>query len=227
MKLKSVLFVVLGMGMAVSSFAQMNIEFGAKGGFNFSGLNLSPGGKLYSTKYHTALGFHIGGYALIKLTKVSIQPEILYSSQGQYFTTSTYSNLKTTLNYLNIPVMVKYNLGGSPLYIQAGPQFGILVSSKGDLNQIENGFIAGQPTFNQNLNRYLNSTDFGIAFGAGIKLPAKLDASIRYTIGITDINKNSAGSTFAGGLQPSFSTAYTRNQVFQVSVGYMLRKFGK
>jgi hypothetical protein len=63
--------------------------------------------------------------------------------------------------------------------------------------------------------------------GVGINLPVNLNLNVRYNIGITDINKNSGGATFSDGLQPSFSTAYTRNQVLQVSLGYRLGKLGK
>jgi len=227
MKLNRILVVACILGMVQCSFAQKLVEVGVKGGLNYSDLNLSKDGRLYSTKYHAGIGYHIGGYALMKLTKsFSIQPELLYSNQVQYFSTPNYSNLKTTLNYINIPVMFKYYLTGS-LNIQVGPQFGILASSKGDLNQIQGGNFAGPPIFNQDLSNFLKSTDFSIAFGAGINFSANLNLTVRYTIGITDINKNSGGATFPGGLQPSFSTAYTRNQVLQVSLGYALRKFGK
>jgi hypothetical protein len=226
MKLKGIALVVFALGVTQCSFAQKIVEVGAKGGLNYSNLNLSVDGRLYGTNYHAGVGYHIGGYALIKLKKFSIQPELLYSNQNQLFTTPYYSNLKTTLNYINIPVMFKYYLTGS-LNVQAGPQLGILTSSTGDLVQIQNSNFTGQPISNQNLNSYLKSTDFSIAFGAGINLPLNLNLSVRYTIGVTDINKNSGGATFPGGLQPSFSTAYTRNQVLQVSVGYQLRKFGK
>ena len=226
MKLNGIVFVVCALGIVQFSFAQKLVEVGAKGGLNYSNLNLSKDGRLYGTYYHAGVGYHIGGYALINLKKLSIQPELLYSYQVQYFTTPNYSNLKTALNYINIPIMFKYYLTGS-LHIQAGPQLGILASSKGDLNQIQNGNFAKLPILNQDLSSYLKSTDFSIAFGAGINLPVNLNLSVRYTIGINDINKNSGGATFPGGLEPSFSTAYTRNQVFQVSIGYALRKFGK
>ncbi len=226
MKLIRVLFVICALGVSSFSFAQL-VEIGAKGGLNLSNLNLSPDGKLVGTNYHGAIGYHLGGYALIKLKKISLQPELLYSTQGQYFTTVSYSNLKTTLNYINIPIMIKYYLTGS-LHIQAGPQFSILASSKGDLNQIQGGNFAGPPVFNQNLSSYLKRTDFALAFGAGINLPVNLNLSIRYNIGITDINKNTGSQVpFPGDLQPSFSTAYTRNQVLQISIGYKLREFKK
>ncbi len=226
MKFLKIFFSLSCFLMAQISVAQLKIEVGAKGGLNYSALNLSKDGRLSGTNYHPAIGYHLGGYALIKFTKFAIQPELVYSSQGQYFTTPYYSNLKTTLNYINIPVMFKYYPVGS-LNIQVGAQLSLLASSKGDLNEIQNGSFVGQPVTNQDLSSYLKSTDFAIAFGAGINLPANLNLSIRYNIGITDINKNTGGATFAGGLQPSFSTAYTRNQVLKISVGYQLRKFGK
>ena len=226
MQLNRILLITCAVGIVQFSFAQKIVEVGVKGGLNYSNQNLSKDGRLYSTYYHAGVGYHIGGYALIKFKKFAIQPELLYSNQNQYFTTPNYSNLKTTLNYINIPVMFKYYPTGS-LNVQAGPQFGILASSKGDLNNVQGGVFAGQPVFNQDLSSYLKSTDFSIVVGAGINLPANLNLAVRYTIGITNINKNSPGATFPNNLEPSFSTAFTRNQVFQVSVGYALRKFGK
>ncbi len=228
MKLNRIVFVVCVFGVQYS-FAQKDIELGAKAGLNYSNLNLSADGKLAGTIYHSSIGYHLGGYALIKLKKkISVQPEIVYSSQGQYFTTPFYSNLKTTLNYVNIPIIFKYYPVGS-LNIQLGPQFGILAGSKGDLIPIDNlGNFAGPPVFNRNLNSYMKGFDFSIAFGAGINLLANLNLSVRYNVGITDINKNSVShATFPDGLQPSFSTAFTRNQVLQVSIGYAIRKVAK
>jgi hypothetical protein len=225
MKLKGIVVVFCVFGVMQFSLAQKKIEWGAKAGFNYSSLNLSPDGKLTGTNYHPSLGYHIGGYAVIKLKKVSLQPELVYSVQGQYFSTVAYSNLKTTLNYLNVPVLVKYYLTGG-LHILAGPQFGILVGSKGDLNPYSNTGLAGAPVFNQNLNSYLKSTDIALVFGAGINLPVNLNLSVRYNVGLTDINKNSGSQEYFP-LQPSFSTAYTRNQVLQISVGYRIHKVGK
>lgn len=206
--------------------AQSKVEVGVKGGLNYSSFNLNSSGRLASVNYNPSVGFHLGGYALIKFAKLGLQPEVIFSRQGQYFSTPYNTNLQTPLNYINVPVMIKYYVVGS-LNVQVGPQLGILMGSKGDLIQIQNGFITGQPVHNQNLNNYLKGTDFSIAFGAGINLPANLNFSVRYNIGISDINKNSGDASFSGGLQPSFSTAYTRNQVLQVSIGYQLRKLGK
>lgn len=223
--LKSLLIIGLGIVSHVS-VAQLRMDIGAKAGMNYYGLNLSSAGKLASVNYNSGVGFQVGGYALIKISKFAIQPEIVYSRQGQYFTTSYNSNLATRLNYINIPVIVKYYLIGG-LNVQAGPQLGILVGSKGDLLPLaSDGNINGQPIFGQKLNDYVNPIDFSVAFGAGLDLPFGGSLTVRYNLGISDINKNS-GSTATRTQTASISTATTNNQVLQVSLAYRLKKIGK
>ncbi len=226
MKLTRVLIVACALGVSSFSYAQI-VEVGAKAGFNYSSLNLSSDGKLTGTNYHPSLGYHLGGYAVYQLKKLTFQGELVYSVQGQYFSTVAYSNLKTTLNYINVPVLIKLYAGGR-IHLLAGPQLGILVASKGDLNPYSAAGLAGAPVFNQNLNSYLKRTDIALVFGAGIDLPFNFNLGVRYNVGLTDINKNSGSQEpFPGGLQPSFSTAYTRNQVFQATLGYKIPKYSK
>lgn len=62
------------------------------------------------------IGFHVGGFAEIKLSdKFVFQPELLYSSQGDKESASFSEdgfteNFDTTnkISYLNIPLMAKY-----------------------------------------------------------------------------------------------------------------------
>lgn len=221
MKLKSALIVCFALiALIQTSKAQLKTEFGVKGGLNISGLSLSSDKKLPSVKYNNLKGFHAGVYALVRVGKLGIQPEIVYSQQGQLYNAPTYSNLRTDLAYINIPIIIKYYLVGG-LNLQAGPQMSILASAKGDLVQVSSGG-AGQPVFGQNLKGYLNGTDYSFAFGAGLDLPAGINLGIRYNIGLSNINKFKGGDP-----SPSFSLATTHNQVFQLSVGYRFLKLGK
>ncbi|MBI1767501.1 MAG: PorT family protein [Bacteroidetes bacterium] len=207
--------------MSKMSSAQIKIELGLKCGLNISGLALSSDGKLVGAKYNNLNGFHGGAYGLFRLKKFAIQPEIIYSRQGQVYTTPNYSNLRTDLNYVNVPVMIKfYPVGG--INIQIGPQLGFLLSAKGDLVTLSNGNV-GQAILNQDLKNYLNSTDFSIAVGAGLDLPLGINIGVRYNYGVSNINKFSGGSNDT----PSFSVAKTQNQVIQFSIGYRIRKIGK
>jgi hypothetical protein len=61
----------------------------------------------------------------------SIQPELLYAQQGtkislSYEVTNSHYKSNLDLNYLNIPVMLKYYVLKG-LTVQAGPQIGILL----------------------------------------------------------------------------------------------------
>jgi len=206
-----------------ASVAQIKMDIGVKAGLNVTGLALSSDGKL-PLNYHNRTGYHIGAYASIRLSKLAIQPEIVYSRQGQNFTTNNYSNLSSDLNYINIPVIAKYYVLGD-IYVLAGPQMGFLVGSKGDLINGTNAGIIGYQ-LRQDLSKYTNSFDLSFAIGAGFDLPLGMNLSFRYNVGLSDINKNS-GVTTAINPKPSFSTAKTQNQAIQISIGYRLFKKGK
>ncbi|MGC4023119.1 MAG: porin family protein [Cyclobacteriaceae bacterium] len=206
------------------SFAQLRADFGMKAGWNVTGLELNSGGKLVGLTYNNRSGYHIGGYASFRFKKFAVQPELIYSRQGQNFTTPNYSNLNSDLKYINIPVIIKYYLVGG-LNLQVGPQFGFLASAKGDLMQVDNAGNISATTRGQDLKSYLKGTDLSIGIGAGIDIH-RVNLTIRYNIGVSDINTHS-GSSYPNGVQPSFSTAKTQNQVVQFSVGYRFYKIGK
>jgi len=212
------------------SSAQLKMEVGAKAGMNIAGLGLSSDGKLAGVNYNGRVGFHLGAYGLIRKGKLGVQPEIVYSQQGQTYNTPNYHGLRSNLGYINVPIVFKYYPVGG-LSIQAGPQFGLLVAAKGDLIQTvySNGASSlGQASLDQDLKSYLNSTDFSIVFGAGLDLPWGLNLTFRYNYGVSNINKypggNSSGGTTEG---PLFSVAKTQNQVIQISLSKKLYKIGK
>jgi hypothetical protein len=115
--IKSLLSVL---AICVFSFsnAQGNINFGAKAGLNLATLTGDVQGE------ETKTGFHIGGMAEISLNdKFSVQPELLFSTQG---TDSEFGDDGINLSYINLPVMAKYYVTEG-LSIEAGPQIGFLV----------------------------------------------------------------------------------------------------
>ena len=100
------------------SWSQAQLSFGLKGGPNFATLDTksSPG-----LNYKNRTGFHAGAFALIKLTKIGIQPELIFSQQGSTVRYDS-KNYDANYSYINIPVMLKlYTIAG--INIQAGPQF--------------------------------------------------------------------------------------------------------
>ncbi len=200
-----------------AAFGQAEIAFGVKGGLNFATLN---GVSSPSAAYSNSTGFHAGGYFLFKFTKIGIQPEIIFSKQGHDFSYSG-SNYTSAINYINIPIMLKLYIAAG-LNLQAGPQFGFLASSKGDVyNSATSGISTGQ-----DLKNFVKSTDFSVGLGVGWDLPFGLNFTARYNMGLSDINKLSGGSV-PSGLVSSMGTSEAKNQVFQLSAGFRLFKFGK
>lgn len=197
---KITLSLVAALAIGFSANAQTpDVKIGAKGGLNIANLNGSD------TDGNSRAAFHIGAVAEIFVNeKFSIQPELLYSSQGLKYDVydiniegSTYSTSKssesTKLDYITIPVMAKYYIVKG-LNIQAGPQFAFNVNAKDAGEDIKDN---------------VKSFDFGVNFGAGYELPIGLFFDARYNVGLTNVAKKFEG------VQPK-----AKNGVFQLSVGY-------
>lgn len=192
----TILFVMLGVQ---ASLAQASVSLGLKAGLNFANVNASTP----ATVYDSRTGYHAGAFVNIKLTKLAIQPEVIYSVQGSSVTVGGV-NIDSELNYVNIPIILKlYLVGGFNL--QAGPQFGFLASAVGPV-------VSGSTVVSGDIKNTLNSSDTSIALGAGFDIK-KLTIDARYNLGISEVN-NAAGSSA------------TKNQVFQLSLGFKLFKFG-
>ncbi|SDH51209.1 porin family protein [Myroides phaeus] len=162
-----------------------DVKIGVKGGLNIATLTGEGSSSL--------TGFNIGGVAEIFVNeKFSVQPEILYSTQGAEYSIFK-KDIKAELHYINVPVMAKYYVYEG-LNIQAGPQFGFNVKSEldgKDIKDMTKGF------------------DFGLNLGLGYELPVGVFFDARYNFGLTDTFKSQAGVK-----------SDTKNSVFQISVGY-------
>ncbi len=159
--MKKLIFAIIVL-FSFSTVQAQIVQFGLKGGYNSATLSGLDGNKALS-------GFHVGALAEIDIVFMSIQPELVYSTQGSAFD----SGDDVKLDYLNVPVMAKLNLL-KILYLEAGPQFGFLLSAKDGSDDIKDN---------------LNSTDIAVGVGAGVELFDKFDVGLRYNFGITDVNK--------------------------------------
>jgi len=211
-KIKILLFAMIAMGAFRATDAQAQFAIGIKGGVNFANLD---GANSVSVAYDKRTGYHLGAYVMFKFTKIAIQPEILFSQQGQNFTYNG-QDLKSNFDYITVPVMFKlYLIGG--LNLQAGIQAGFLSSSSGDVyNTATSTVVRGQ-----DMSSFVHSTDWSAPVGIGFDLPLGLNITARYNIGISEVNKQ-AGSTVPPVLISSMGTNSAKNQVFQVSVGFKI-----
>lgn len=192
MEMKKKLFLVL---CIICTFFQSEaqVHFGVKAGYNLSDIYLS--GTNVTSEVKSKSGFNAGVFSTIQLSKLfTIQPEVYYSEQGAQRKDSS-ANLN--YNYLNVPVLIKYQLY-SGIFIETGPQIGFLLNSS-----------YKSTTFSEDLNFISKSTAFSWAFGAGYKLSSiNLGFDIRYNLGISNIQTYSWTTT---------------NSVFQLDLFYLFK----
>ncbi len=190
--MKKIIFIALFF-ISTASFSQ-GFQLGLKGGVNVSNYT---GGNISSD---ALLGFHVGGIFNFMLGKAfSIQPEVLFSSQGAKYTSSgNKNNLK--VSYINVPVMAKLNFGN--VYLEAGPQVGFKAGENAN-----NG--------NQTINNFAKNLDLSIGAGIGYHGRSGLGIGARYMAGISKVG-NFQTST-ANTINPDF-----KNSVLQFSVFYTL-----
>jgi hypothetical protein len=195
--MKSTLILVLAtLFFSTASFAQLT--FGIKGGANITKVE----GKSFSEEFR--YGYHLGGFATIKLAgRLGIQPEVLfnqYNTRVDSSFKSVYSNALSIsnyqdvkLNYLTIPILLNYKLANI-ISLQAGPQFGVLISQ--DKNLLQNG----QEAF--------KNGELSLVGGVQLNL-SKFRLSGRYLVGLNNISDVSSQNKW-------------KNQGFQLSVGLAL-----
>ncbi|MBO9584275.1 MAG: PorT family protein [Flavobacterium sp.] len=210
MKKSILIFCALFSGATILAQSE-KVKLGVKGGVNISSLTFDESELNSSAKY----GFTAGLMAEIPLAKkLSIQPEILYSQQGVKMTFSdpevTNSNYRSTisLNYLNIPVMLKYYVANG-LSLQAGPQIGILLKAN---NKSQDNFLGYENHENYNLSEYSNGVDTSINLGLGYQFKNKFYADARYNISYSNVFKDPNDTYIIHNDM--------KNRVFQITVGY-------
>ena len=175
----------------VSMNAQ-EVKFGAKAGVNFATVTGDD-----TDGVDSRTSFHVGGVAEIMVSdKFSVQPELLYSSQGYSFNDGF--DIDIMLDYINIPVMAKFYVADN-LSLEAGPQVGFLVSAKGKAQ--------GET---EDIKDFVKGMDFGLNIGLGYKMETGLNFGARYNLGLSNINDGEGSDEFKN-----------QNGVFQISIGYM------
>ena len=132
---------------------------------------------------------------------VAIQPELLYSQQGAKYSESDGYDGTFKLDYINVPVMAKFNLGEN-FAIEAGPQAGILISAKDDYESSGDSGV-------DDIKDDIKNIDYGASFGISYDFDSGYVLGARYNLGFADINDFSGSESFKN-----------HNGVFQFYVGF-------
>jgi hypothetical protein len=186
-------FLVLAACILAAQAVNAQLAVGIKGGVNMTKVD----GRSFADEFR--YGYHLGGFVTVNLgSRFGVQPEVLFN-QYQTRTGTDFSNTypngnnlqNVKLNYLTIPIMLNYRLA-NVLSLQAGPQFGVLISQ--DKNLLQNG----QEAF--------KSGEFSMAGGLQFNL-SKLRLSGRYIVGLNNIGDVG-------------STEKWKNQNIQLSAGF-------
>lgn len=168
---KIILVAVVLLAVSTDMQAQL-VRFGIKAGLNYAnqtGSNITVNSQNYNTDAITS--YHAGLVAELKLTdSFSIQPELLYSTQG-----ATYKNaieeFTNELGYLSIPVLAKIHFNKT-ISLDLGPQASFLLSERNNFD------VKNAETF-----------EFGVAGGLSLSITKSFFIQGRYVLGLTEASK--------------------------------------
>ncbi|ESU28454.1 hypothetical protein FLJC2902T_18170 [Flavobacterium limnosediminis JC2902] len=174
-----------------------DVSYGVKAGLNLANIVGDDAGDA-----NMYVGFNAGLFVEIPVAdKLSIQPELLYSTQGSKAEENIEGynfDLTMKLNYINVPVMFKYKVADK-FSLEAGPYVGFLANSK---IKYKSSIVSGS----EDMDDLLKSTDFGLGFGMNYELSDIVFANARYQAGLTQIGDTGEGDDI-------------KNSVFQIGLG--------
>lgn len=200
---KIILIIAVTVLIIPTAKSQEKIQFGVKGGVNFT--NMTSNDYLYDEKFKT--GLYLGATVEIPLSKkISIQPEIVYSSQGikgKAFVnypstlpgTMPIVNAEHKLDYIKIPVLAKLYLVKN-FSFEIGPSFNFLVNDR---------FTSDSYTQTDLAEKF----EFGGVIGLSYKVKSNFFVNTNYLIG------------FSNTLESPFENS--KNYGFSAGIGYLFK----
>lgn len=170
--------------------------------------------------YEYRLGMHVGGYAHYRFSSTfGLQTELLYSQMGYKETIpvtdyggKAYANAtaKGLLHYLTLPVLLRFTVPRTGLFLEAGPQAGFLLGNKlsfsADISEEINGNISKKGGIDA------QTFDLSAVAGIGYRMNNGLSVSARYIHGFKTSDRR-------------FIPAISQNRAFQFSIAYDIKTF--
>lgn len=159
MKRIYLLIAALGLTASVSAQNKGNIEFGFNGGYSMSTVSDDND---FAESNQT---FNFGASADFYFSdRWSIKVKAIYDRKGwdkDFLIDNNGTAIRTDINldYITVPVMANWHFGSKRnWYLNFGPYVGFLMSAK-------------ETTFDTDIKDSFNTTDAGLAFGIGVKIP--------------------------------------------------------
>lgn len=211
-------FSLLGAGLLITGTA--HAQLGLRLGGNVTKLHTTNGTNFYSNS-SAKLGYQVGLTYQVPLTKwLALVPEVQFSQEQLTMHQDSYAiadvafgaDSRQHLRYLSVPVLVRASLG--PLYVEAGPQVGMLLGgSLVGTSYTYSGWTGSSTSydFDEAATDHYRRFDAGPCVGVGVTLPAGLGLSVRAYRGLVTLNNERSG----------FDGKYQR-QSLQASLTYQL-----
>ncbi len=202
--MKKVILILAIVAISEVSFAQ---SIGVQVGGNLASQSAKSddtGDLTFSTK--SKLGFLFGVVGDIPIANsLSFRPELNYIQKGGKVTIPSIQENSTTLNYLELPLNIIYNMeaGQGNFFFGAGPSIALGLSGKSKFKDLEEGtpeettdvkFDGKKQADVTDDKDHLKAIDFGFNLLAGYKLSNGLFANIGYTLGLSNISPESGQS---------------------------------
>jgi hypothetical protein len=173
------------------------------------------------------LGYQLGVYYAQKLsTRLALMPELQLSREQVGVTAINYalpdahydSDYTVRATYLNVPVLLRWRIG--PVYVEAGPQAGILLAGR-EAGTVTKTTVSWGGVITQPLDQHITDSyrrfDIGPCLGVGMQLPAGIGLNLRAYQGLRDLT-GVTEITYAAAPYVSGQ----RRQALQASLTYQL-----
>jgi hypothetical protein len=184
----------------------IHAQIGLKAGLNFANVT-----KASSINNSSQTGFHAGILLAAGKGIVSSRTEVLFSKQGYNYASGSNSGT-VNLNYIMLQQGMCINITRF-FSLFGGAQTAYLINAKVDSSgQTNNPY---SPYGGQFMSLY-NRMDYGVGIGAEVHPVLGLLIGVKYNISLGKLYKS-----METGQSPSFSSSDLKNNVVQLSVGWI------
>ncbi|GEM_PF-1367059 len=187
------IMIIIALSTIQGAYAQRKLNIGIVGGLDIANLSSSP-----SSNTSSLVGFTGGGILeTFENEHVSFEFGLLYAQKGAEATAGA-NYEKITIGYVDIPFHLRIgfpNDNFSP-HLFFGPEVGIQTGADAELR-----YTSGSNTINisGDISKNIETLNFSLNFGGGMDIflneQSTLLLDLRYSLGITNIAKNSNNSS--------------------------------
>lgn len=157
--------------------------FGLKAGVNMATFNYTQNSPDSRIGVMAGLTYDFA----VPMSPVTIQPGVFYTQKGAK-TTDGSVETTTKLDYIEIPVLAKFNfILDNPVVtpkVYFGPYMGFTFNAKAEASGDN---VSGSV----NIDDQVKGTDFGVVVGGGVDIN-QFNVGLRYSAGLTDVAENNA-----------------------------------